>query len=48
MPVDDEMTSPDGDLEAQKEQEQSALAAASEEGDRIGISGTFAGSNPGL
>jgi hypothetical protein len=46
--VDDECTSPDHDLEAQKEQEQSALQAASEEGDRIGISGTFAGSNPGL
>jgi len=48
VPVDDETTSPDSDLEAQKEQEQSALQAAAEEGDRIGISGTFAGSNPGM
>ena len=48
VPVDDECTSPDSDLEAQKEQEQAALQAAAEEGDRIGISGTFAGSNPGL
>jgi hypothetical protein len=48
VPVDDECTSPDSDLEAQKDQEQSALRNASEEGDRIGISGTFAGSNPGM
>jgi hypothetical protein len=46
--VDDECTSPDRDLEAQKSQEQSALQNAAEEGDRIGISGTFAGSNPGM
>jgi hypothetical protein len=48
VPVDDECTSPDRDLEAQKSQEQSALQNAAEEGDRIGISGTFAGSNPGM
>jgi hypothetical protein len=48
VPVDDECTSPDSDLEAQKDQEQTALQNASEEGDRIGISGTFSGSNPGM